>query len=480
MVGASSGHIYRAYNNSINALERALKERLLYFKQDGEFHSVFRPVKEAFTVRAVEFIKRMKKFATSTRPTPYDDFVNSFSGRKKERYLKAAENLKTNQYNFLNQGIVKMFLKFESYNLTLKPDAKPRGIYPRTDEFLVEYGRRIKAIEKKIYQSLKALFGYDVIFKGKNQRSRGALLEEYWNVFKDPVAISADASAFEASVSVMALEFSHKIYNQYIFGDLEFTRLQKCTLHNKITAFARDGSLKMDCEGCKMSGDPDTALGNCLISAYMMWNFFRELGIEKHRACVDGDDVVFIVERRDLGKIMSQGKSFYKEYGFRMIFEDPVFELEKLSFCQSQPIWTEQGYLMVRNVKSAVAKDAFSRKDLSSKTSYLRWIASVGECGLACSGGVPILQEVYAQYIRNSHGAKVFENENLLQDTINFKVQGMTRKYQDINPRTRYSFYIAFGICPDEQVAIENYYSTMVLEHGVTDEDVMPTRTLPW
>jgi hypothetical protein len=32
MVGCGSEHIYRAFNSDINALERALKERMLYYK----------------------------------------------------------------------------------------------------------------------------------------------------------------------------------------------------------------------------------------------------------------------------------------------------------------------------------------------------------------------------------------------------------------------------------------------------------------
>jgi hypothetical protein len=375
---------------------------------------------------------------------------------------------------------VTMFLKFETYNLTLKPNAKPRGIYPRSDEFLVEYGRRIKAIEKQIFAGLENIFGYKCIFKGLNQEQRGQLLANYWDQFRDPVAICADASAFEASVSADALKFTHNIYNCYIRKDKDFNRMQKQTINNVITARVKDGKLTCKCDGGKMSGDPDTACANCLISAYMLHKFYDQFKIVKHRCCIDGDDVVMIVERKDLQKVLDEGKGFYKKHGFNMIFEDPVFELEKISFCQSQPIWTPAGYRMVRNVKSAVAKDAFSRKDLDSKTNYTRWIASIGECGLATSGEIPILQEYYQQYVRNSNGAKTFKNEALLEDYRSFKVQGMNKKYGTVHPRTRYSFYIAFGIAPDEQIGIEGYFSTLKLQHGLSAANVMSTPALPW
>lgn len=477
MVGCGSEHIYRAFNSNINALERALKERMLFFKQNGEYVPVLKPEEAAFTTEAKHFLRRLKNLSTWTHPTEMDAFVQSFSGQKRKRYEKAAENI--------GQGMkvltdVKMFLKFETYNLTLKPNAKPRGIYPRSDEFLVEYGRRIKAIEKKIFAVLETMFGYKCVFKGMNQEARGKLLSDYWGEFSNPVAVSADASAFEASVSREALGLTHNVYNMFIRGDKVFQELQSKTLLNKISARTQDGSLKCEHNGGKMSGDPDTACGNCLVSAYMLLKFFEENDITKHRCCIDGDDVVLIVERGDLAKIQQFGKPFYERHGFNMIFENPVFELEQISFCQSQPVWTPDGYRMVRDVKSAVAKDAFSRKDLSSKTNYLKWIASIGECGIATCGGIPVLQEYYAQYQRNSEGAKIFEKETLLDDYRSFKLQGMDKKYKEVHPNTRYSFYIAFGITPDEQIAIENYYSTLVLRHGQTAANVEPTATLPW
>jgi hypothetical protein len=479
MVGCGSKHIYRAYNNTVDALERAIKERMLFYKEEGEYWPMIRPNPDAFSNRAAKFKSAIKKLSVWTLPTEMVPFAESFSGQKRLRYLKAAENL--SRQGFRKEWTkVKMFLKFETYNLSLKPDAKPRGIYPRSDEFLVDYGRRIKAIEKKIYNALEEMFGYDVIFKGKNQRSRGGLLEKYWNEMEDPVAISADASAFEASVSDEALAFCHEIYNYYIRGDKHFQFLQRSTIVNRIFATAPDGTIEVVVLGRKMSGDPDTALGNCLVSAFMMHTLFGDLQIEKHRACIDGDDVVFIIERKELHKVLEHGKKFYRDFGFRMVFEKPVYEIEHLTFCQSQPVWTPDGYIMVRNPYHATAKDAFSRKDLSSKTNYLRWISSVGMCGLSTNGGIPIMQEYYQQYVRNGKGAPIFENDDLFQEFRTYKVQGMKRRYEDIHPRTRYSFHIAFNIAPDEQVIIEDYYAALELDHNVTEADVMPTPDLPW
>lgn len=480
IVGCGSSHIYRAYNNSVNAMERAIKERLLYYKmEDGSYKETPLPHQSAFTTDAQEFLSKIKKLATYCHPLALDSFVECFHGPKKERYRKAAYNLTHGTYNSNLKGHLKYFLKYETYNLTLKPNAKPRGINPRSDEFIVDYGRRIKPIEKLIYNDINTVLGYQIIFKGLNQATRGALFAEYWSCFRHPVAIAIDASAFEASVSKSSLEFSHSIYNFYIRNDNEFMRMQKMQINNKGTGYAPDGKVKFCTTGKRASGDPDTALGNCLITAYMFYQFMKILAIVKHRGAIDGDDGVIIIEREDLFKVIEYGKEFYLKYGFRMVFENPVFELEKISFCQSQPVWTEDGYVMVRNPRSATAKDAISRKNLRDKKSYLRWISSIGQCGISCTGGIPVMQEYYSMYVRNSCGAKSFEKEKLLDDYTNYKVQGMTRKYKEVHPRSRFSFYLAFDITPDEQEVVENYYRDLVLEHGLQEEDLSVTPELP-
>lgn len=479
LVGCSTGHNYRAYNNSCNAQERAIKERLLFYKaEDGSYQPIPEPTDGQF--QSATFLEAIKKESFACHPLSRLDFSNSFKGRKKERYLKATENLNS-QLRIHQIAYLKYFLKYETYDFALKPDAKPRGINPRSDEFLVDYGRRIKAIEKNIYRCLEKMFGHDIIFKGKNQAKRGALMEKYWSHFKNPVAIAFDASAFEASVSVPALKLSHRVYNCFIRSDREFVQLQKATLYNKGSGHTPDGKVKFSLKGKRASGDPDTAAGNCIISAYMLWEFMEKHGLSRAdiRAMVDGDDVVAIVEEENLHYFLDNGKDFYLERGFRMIFEKPVREMEQISFCQSSPVWTPDGYVMVRNPRACLAKDSISRKSLESKKDYTRWIASVGECGLSCAGGIPVLQEFYQQLVRNSEGAKPFTNETLLDDYRSFKVQGMGRKYIPIHPRTRYSFSIAFGIYPDEQIAIENYYMRLVMKHGLNSNLLSICPSLP-
>lgn len=452
---------------------------MLYFKENGEFHPVPLPEIGTYNTGKDEFYGRLKKLATPSHPLDSVSFANTYKGQKRERYLKAAGNLVLYPTRAVGTG-VGMFLKYETYNLTEKPDAKCRGIYPRSDEFLVDHGRRIQSMEKKCYNNINTIFGHVVVFKGMNPKKQGLLIEKYWNEFNDPVAIQFDASAFEASLSIDVLRYNHAVQNLYVRNDKRFKQLQNAQLHNKITARCKDGSLKVEIEGKKMSGDADTSQMANVTSARNAYDFFKEVGIDKYRLVINGDDVFAIFSKRQLDNVIELGKAFYWKRGFRMVFEKPVYEIEKISFCQSSPIWTEEGYRMVRRAQTACSKDAISRKDLKSKRNFERWIASVGVGGLACNGGIPIMQEYYQQYVRNSNGAKIFDIKDPMFKQLMYRSKGMSEKYSQVHPRTRLSFYIAFGILPDEQKAIENYYSTVELSHGLREEDISETPLLPW
>jgi hypothetical protein len=113
MVGCGSKHIYRAYNNTVDALERAIKERMLFYKEEGEYWPMIRPNPDAFSNRAAKFKSAIKKLSVWTLPTEMVPFAESFSGQKRLRYLKAAENL--SRQGFRKEWTkVKMFLKFET------------------------------------------------------------------------------------------------------------------------------------------------------------------------------------------------------------------------------------------------------------------------------------------------------------------------------------------------------------------------------
>lgn len=161
---------------------------------------------------------------------------------------------------------------------------------------------------------------------------------------------------------------------------------------------------------------------------------------------------------------MSNTQSWFKDFGFTMVVEEPVYELERIEFCQSQPVWTPSGYLMVRHPRKSAVKDSLSLMPLTDVKTWGRWLQSVGSCGMSLTGGIPISQEIYNTYLRHAAGKALHHRS--LETGMALLAKGMHRSYGTIADRTRYSFWLAFGYTADAQIAIEQEYSKMRYTYG--------------
>ncbi len=460
--GVSPGDKFLCYNNTITGMERALKERLFYIPSgDGWLdRPIHMPNHVLKTLQP--FLEKMKSRAVYTHPWTREKYSMSYSGQKQRRYLKATERLYTHGV-LRNDANLKFFMKFESFNFTKKQNPSPRGINPPDDKYLVELGRYIKPIEKLIYKAMKKLFGFEVVLKGHNQESRGRIISDYWKEFADPIGIAADASKFEQSVSGECIEFEKRVYNLY-YRDKTLKKLmnwQKTYIGKGRTT---DGWLSFKISDVRASGMPNTALGNCLISCAMAYCLFEQLGI-KYRFVCDGDDVHFIMERRDKDKFLELARGYYDKLGFRMKMEKFVDVLEHVDFCQSRPVFDGKKYIMVRNVRAALSKDSLSRKPLDNHKIFKMWLAAVGLGGIAMNGGIPIMQAYYELLLRSSDGSRPLVGDPT-QSAYDYRGMGMNRVVSAIAAETRYSFWLAFNITPDEQRAIEQYYDCFELRFG--------------
>lgn len=477
--GVSPGYNFRSYNNTITGIERALKERLIYIP-DPTYQFVIPPDPpiETFKAKYKVFTYHLDRLSTFSHPLDTAEYAECFKGRKRERYLIASQELQLRNIN-ARDADRKVFMKYEYYNFDAKKDPVCRAICPGSDIYLVETGRYLKPIEKKVYRAVNSVMGHTSIMKGKNQSERGAIISDHWNQFERPVCVSMDASRFEQSVKRGALTWEHERYAKYFPGDKHFKKIMRYQLVNKGRTRAPDGNAKFELGPIRSSGDVNTAMGNCLISAASIYAFLLEHGVSNYRTIIDGDDLAVILDERDLGKLAA-AREWYKGIGFRMKIEEPAYEIEHIDFCQSRPVWTPDGYIMIRNVLDALSKDSISKKNITDKTTYCRWMAAVGKGGISLNGGIPIAQSFYQMYDRLSNGAAPLPD---VWDPyhMSHKFRGMERCLTSIDDRTRLSFFIAFGIAPEEQEAIELYYQELSLcsdlqERGTAEE--IPS--LPW
>jgi len=193
----------------------------------------------------------------------------------------------------------------------------------------------------------------------------------------------------------------------------------------------------------------------------------------EHKSCQiklvnDGDDCVVFLSKKDLHRFMDGLSGWFRDMGFNMTIEPPAFELEKIAFCQSHPIFIDGRYVMVRDPRKVLSKDAISLKPINNPKLCTRWLAAVGAGGLSMTGGVPVLQEFYQACLRSSKGARALNDFDMARRLI--LGEGMALKYTIPSPETRYSFYLAFDIDPACQIAIEGVYRNLTIDSDEVKE----------
>lgn len=468
------------FNNTIDTLERAVKERVFFVKENGKFVEPPRPVGDSFaeTMKQVEGL--LVHHLPHATPLSPQEFVETFRGRKKEVYRKAVESLLIKPVS-PQDAEVKVFVKYEKTDYTRKADPVPRVISPRDPRYNVEVGCFLRPIEERIFESLSMLFeGFRTVFKGMNAAESGKQMYNLWSQFKNPVAVGLDASRFDQHVSEQALRWEHSFYPK-CFPKPYRKRLEKLLswqVKNICRGYTEDGRLKYTKTGGRMSGDMNTSLGNCILMCSMIKQYSLARGVRTLLAN-NGDDCVVFMEASDLARFSFELDEWFRALGFNMTVEPPCYNFEEIEFCQTHPVFVgpnHDSYLMTRHPKWAIAKDTMSVHDFQNKKQYLAWLDAVGTGGLATTGGVPVFQDFYATYCK--YGVRGESHYHAQSWGVRSLQKGMVRTYGDILPETRASFYWAFGVLPDEQIVLEDFYRQVRLD-AVRREEVSFQPAMP-
>jgi hypothetical protein len=189
----------------------------------------------------------------------------------------------------------------------------------------------------------------------------------------------------------------------------------------------------------------------------LVYQYCYELGLTNKFSLINnGDDCVVFMEREHEREFVRGLDEWFRAMGFNMKVEPTVDILERVEFCQTRPVFDGQRYIMVRNPEICLSKDLVFIKPLDHANPYMMWIGAVGDCGLSMSGGIPILQEFYQAMRRSCGDHKRIKNDLLFEGGLSYMSIGMNRKYTKVSPQTRFSFYLAFGVLPEYQIALEN------------------------
>lgn len=442
------------FNHTYSSLVRAVAERVFFVKEGDKFERPPVPVSFSDTLSGV--FESLKAVLPSTTPWTYEEFIDSCKGCKRKVYEDAYDSLFTEGPVTSKDAEIEVFIKYEKTDCTSKLDPVPRVISPRSPRFNLCVGRFLKKVEPKIFKSLGKLFGSPTVIKGYNAYKSAAILKAKWDRFSEPVAVGLDASRFDQHVSADALEWEHKIYEACFpikRHKRKLSRLLKMQLNNKCHGYTPNGRLRYGVVGTRMSGDMNTSLGNCILMCSMMKAYFLEKKVDAELAN-NGDDCVVFMEKRDLGRFSTGLKEWFRDMGFTMKVEDPVYELEKVEFCQTQPIFDGQRWLMCRKPSAVLAKDTTFLQPYQSKKQVANWLHAVGMGGLRLTGGLPVLQHFYRAYMKYGKPGKI--PNDYMSWYMRQQMKSMDRDFGPVTPEARCSFYRAFGITPDEQLDLES------------------------
>lgn len=328
--GISPPVVLKTFSNTIQTLERAVKERVFFVKEKGKFVSPPRPVPGHFEARLKSVKNALSHFLPKTAPLSRQQFVDTFRGRKRAMYQREHDSLLVNNLSEAD-GRIKVFVKYEKTDFTRKTDPVPRVISPRSPRYNIELGRYLRPLEERIFGSIGALFGHRTVIKGMNSSDSAHCLFQKWSMFKRPVAVGLDASRFDQHVSLEALKFEHSIYPLCFPRNKhrrQLEKLLKVQLRNKCTGYTPDGRVKYEVEGGRMSGDMNTSLGNCILMCLMIKAYCEERGV-KTQLANNGDDCVVFMEADDLATFMEGLDDWFRAMGLTWLLKNPAIPLRR-------------------------------------------------------------------------------------------------------------------------------------------------------
>jgi hypothetical protein len=374
-----------------------------------------------------------------------------------------------------NDASVKTFVKAEKTNLTAKLDPAPRIISPRDARYNLVLGKFIKPIEGVLYRLLNEMCGGVTVMKGMNSFQIGDAVHKAWEQFSQPVGRGLDAKRFDQHTQGPALKYEQRVYQLFYHGGdrARLAQLLKWQLKTKCAAYLPDGVVKFNM-GIRASGDMNTGLGTCLIACSLVHSYFTRIGV-RYRLINNGDDCVVITEREDAHHVDGLFEHC-KRAGYWMVIEDPVHEIEHIEFCQSHPVLTSAGWNMVRNFPVSVSKDMVSLLPLRTTGDWERWAHDVGMCGSATNMGVPVLYELYNSLARAGRGT--FGDHALLRGGgLYFASLGLSGERLEITDAARVSFWEAYGVAPNRQVLLEQYYRSHTWDLHATRHGIYSNST---
>lgn len=353
-------------------------------------------IKDPSYRRLLSLSKLLGKRIGLVQPISRAEVIGMFGGFRRRRYEKADEKLRV-EGEFIDSR-VKMFVKQEAVHIKAsKVNPACRAIQFREPTYSLQLAQYIKPIEHVLYRVTgpKPFPLTPFIAKNLNQKQRASLIKQKFESMPGCTMLELDASRFDAHVSARLLQVEHACYTS-ANGDKHFAKLLKEQLLNRGRCKGDGFSLSYSLRGGRMSGDMNTASGNCILMSCMLAAYGQD-NCKQYDFLVDGDDSVFFF----IGSRPTEAQiyDYFLQFGMEMKVDNITTELSALSFCQGKIVELGSGPTMVRNPIKVLSRTTLNVKfsDLHGIPLLLKTI-SLGELSLV--RGCPVLQEYFLALIR--------------------------------------------------------------------------------
>jgi len=482
--GLGTSKTVGAFNNSLENVIAALVLRLFYRKINGVYlptYSTYPPNDRANMLNEYNRLLRVEVDGCAA-PIPWDQYPGLYSGRKRQVYEQAFAKLFSVGLEDTDSHI-RMFLKFEKDIRSDKVDRVPRLISPSQPPYLLATGCYIKPVEEQIYHAIDRVYGYPVVTKGMNYVDLAAVIAEDWDCYTNPCSIDLDVAKLDASVYSGLLAKNHELIASCYIEKNDVMKLLSKQLVSIVKGKTSDGSFAYKMEGSLSSGQVNTSLVGVHVCTGILYDVCRKYQIRLKNA---GDDNKLTMQWKGPAhdKIVRGALvSAFFEHGMVVTMEPTVFEIEQSVFCKTQLVWVNGSYQSIREPVNAMTKDAVCIDRIEAPHLKAAWALAVADGGISCHGGVPIMQDFYVcmrreatRYLRSLKLAKRQRRKvngfKLKSWEDRFFNEKLGRKYvENLETKTRLSFYLATGIPPSHQQLLEKYYVELKIDFGTVRSD---------
>jgi hypothetical protein len=388
-------------------------------------------------------------------PLSLEESLGTFKGVKARLYRRAYESLLVEPLAS-GDAKIKSFVKAEKFSPDDKVNPDPRMIQARNPRYNLHLARYLRPIEHLIYGW--SIGGIRCVAKCLNPKQRAELLAQKWACFQDPVCFSLDCSRWDKHVSSEVLKIEHDFYRSCYPGDAELDSLLNWQMRNHCVT---SNGVKYTVQGGRMSGDMNTALGNCFLMLIMVKAAMRHLGVKHYQIVDDGDDCLVLVERSEFQKLNARLPEVFLGFGQELKIENVADDIRDVVFCQARYTYNGEHYVFARNWRKVLSQSCCGTKHWNDPFMVRPMFGLIGDCEIAQHRGIPILQK-FGERLRELSGGLRARWEHL-DSSYQYRVGAFFRDVNlesiaatTITMEARAEFARVWDVSIVEQLAIES------------------------